>query len=157
MAAQNTNFEVEERTVGPMLIAGVRMRGKYSECGTGFAKIGRNFGRWIAGKPLLLHYDSEYKAEDADFEACMPVKRSAAVAGVSVRDLPGGRIVALMHRGPYDQLGRSYAKILDYVRQKGLRVALPTREVYVKGPGMLFRGIPKNYLTEIQMLIDGTV
>jgi hypothetical protein len=32
-------------------------------------------------------------------------------------------------------------------------VAGPTREVYIKGPGMIFRGNPKKYLTEIQMLI----
>jgi hypothetical protein len=28
---------------------------------------------------------------------------------------------------------------------------LPTREVYVKGPGLIFKGNPKNYLTEIQL------
>lgn len=27
----------------------------------------------------------------------------------------------------------------------------PTREVYVKGPGLIFKGNPKNYLTEIQL------
>jgi hypothetical protein len=27
----------------------------------------------------------------------------------------------------------------------------PPREVYVKGPGMIFKGNPKNYLTEIQL------
>lgn len=31
---------------------------------------------------------------------------------------------------------------------------MPTREVYLKGPGMIFKGNPKNYLTEIQMLIE---
>ena len=29
--------------------------------------------------------------------------------------------------------------------------ALPTREVYVKGPGLIFKGNPKNYLMEIQL------
>jgi effector-binding domain-containing protein len=52
-------------------------------------------------------------------------------------------------------LGQSYAKILDYVRAKGYAVQLPTREVYHKGPGMIFRGNPKNYLTEIQFLVEG--
>jgi hypothetical protein len=27
----------------------------------------------------------------------------------------------------------------------------PTREVCVKGPGLIFKGNPKNYLTEIQL------
>ena len=30
---------------------------------------------------------------------------------------------------------------------------MPTREIYHKGPGMIFRGSPKNYLTEIQFLV----
>src|SRR5579871_4864411 len=111
MASQQSSFEVEEKSLEPMLIAGVRMKGKYSDCGKGFAKIGRSFGRHIAGKPLLLHYDSEYKEDDADFEACMPVKKEKKVDGVSVRQIPGGRCVSLMHKGPYDSLGRSYAKI----------------------------------------------
>jgi hypothetical protein len=30
---------------------------------------------------------------------------------------------------------------------------MPTREVYLKGPGMIFKGNPKNYLTEIQIQV----
>jgi hypothetical protein len=33
-------------------------------------------------------------------------------------------------------LGRSYAKLLEYIKQKGYEVVMPTREVYVKGPGI---------------------
>jgi DNA-binding transcriptional MerR regulator len=61
----------------------------------------------------------------------------------------------ILHKGPYNQLGRSYAKILDYIRGQGYDVLSPTREIYHKGPGMFFRGNAKNYLTEIQMLIAG--
>jgi DNA-binding transcriptional MerR regulator len=148
-----TTFEVVEKDLDKVLIAGVRMKGKYSECGQGFAKIGRAFGRYIAGKCFLLHYDCEYH-EEADFEACFPISRAKQVDGISVRDLPGGRCVALLHQGPYEELGRSYAKVLAYAKHKGYEVVLPTREVYIKGPGMIFRGNPKNYLTEIQMLIQ---
>jgi DNA-binding transcriptional MerR regulator len=155
MASQQSSFEVEEKTLAPMLVAGVRMKGKYSDCSGGFAKIGRSFDRHIAGKPLMLHYDCEYKENDADFEACMPVRKAKEVEGVSVRQLPGGRCVTLMHKGPYDSLGRSYAKITTYIKEKKYEVLMPTREVYIKGPGMIFRGNPKNYLTEIQMLVKG--
>jgi DNA-binding transcriptional MerR regulator/effector-binding domain-containing protein len=145
---------VQEKVLGPMLVAGVRMKGRYSECGRGFATIGRSLGRYVCGTPFLLHYDDEYREDDADFEACMPVRQAKAVDGVSVRELPGGRCVALLHKGPYDQLGRSYAVILKHVQDKGYRVLMPTREVYLKGPGMIFKGNPRNYLTEIQMLVE---
>jgi DNA-binding transcriptional MerR regulator len=151
--AQTAN-QVQEKVLEPVLVAGIRMQGKYSDCGPAFARIGKSLGRFICGKPLLLHYDSEYREEAADFEACMPVRQRKDVAGISIHELPGGRCVSLIHQGPYDQLGRSYARIFEHINDQKCRAILPTREVYLKGPGMIFRGNPKKYLTEIQILIE---
>jgi len=156
MAMQNETYDVQEKTIEPMLLAGVRMKGKYSDCGKGFSQIGRRLGRFICGPCFLLHYDHEYKEGDADFEACFPVRdgaRSKHADGIALRELPGGRCVTLLHKGPYDQLGRSYEKILTYIKNKGYCIQSPSREVYLKGPGMIFRGNPKKYLTEIQMIV----
>jgi DNA-binding transcriptional MerR regulator len=153
MVRQSATFDVEEKTLDTLLMAGVRMKGRYGECGRGFARIGKALGRYVSGKCFLLHYDPEYKEEGADFEACMPLRKAKAVDGISVPELPEGGCVSLVHRGPYEDLGRSYAKLLAYLKEKGYEVVLPTREVYLKGPGMVFRGNPKNYLTEIQMLV----
>ncbi len=150
---QNSTFEVEEKTLDTLLIAAVRMRARYNECGKGFSQVGKKFGRYIAGKCFLLHYDAEYREDDADFETCFPIRQAKEVEGVSVRELPGGRCVSLLHKGPYEELGRSYAKVLAYIKEKGYEIVMPTREVYVKGPGMIFKGNPKKYLTEIQMLV----
>ena len=152
-AMKDATFEVEEKTVDSMLIAGVRMKGRYSDCGKGFAQIGKQLGRHICGKPFLLHYDTEYKEQNAEFEACMPVRKGASEDGISVRELAGSRCVALLHQGPYDELGPSYARILAYTKLQGYEIEMPSREVYIKGPGMIFKGNPKKYLTEIQMLI----
>ena len=145
---------MQEKMADDMLIAGVRMKGKYSDCGKGFGRIGKRFGRYICGKAFLLHYDSEYHEDDADFEACMPIRQGQSVDGISVRELPGGRCLSLLHRGPYDDMGRSYAKIFKHLAAGSHRMQMPTREIYLKGPGMIFKGNPKNYLTEIQVLID---
>jgi effector-binding domain-containing protein len=69
--------------------------------------------------------------------------------------LPGGCCLALIHRGPYDQLGRSHARILKQAGERKLKISLPTREVYIKGPGIIFTGNLKNYLTGIQPPIGG--
>lgn len=150
-AMQKVNYDIQTKTLDEMLIAGVRMKAKYSECGKGFGQIGRKFGRMICGKPLILHYDTEYKEEDADFEACMPIKKGTSKDGVDVRKIPGGKCISLMHLGPYDELGRSYEKLFNYAKENGLEIQWPTREVYIKGPGMIFRGNPQKYLTEIQL------
>jgi effector-binding domain-containing protein len=111
-------------------------------------------GRNISGNAFNLYYDSEFKEEDADIETCLPVRKGKDVDGISIRELPGGHCVSLIHKGPYETLGRSYEKIMAYIKEKGYQPKLPSREVYLKGPGMIFRGNPENYLTEIQILIE---
>lgn len=155
MALENGEFEVEERTLDTLLIAGIRFKGKYNDCGEVLGRIGRSMGRYICGKPMNLYYDSEFKEEDADIESCFPVRKGAGKDGISVRELPGGRAVTLIHKGSYDSLHRSYEKIMAYVKGKGYEVKAPIREVYLKGPGMIFKGKPENYLTEIQMVVEG--
>ena len=145
------NFAAVEKMLEPLLVAGIRMKGKYSDCGAGFSRLGRAVGRYISGKALCLYYDGEYREAEADFEPCFPVKKQVPAEGITFRTLPGGKFVTLVHRGPYDQLGRSYAKILEQAGAGKLTIGLPTREVFLKGPGMFFKGNPKNYLTEIQL------
>lgn len=155
-AVAQISDDIHEKTLEPLLVAGIRMQGRYADCGQAFGRLGRSLGRHICGKALLLHYDSEYHETDADFEACLPIRREIAVEGVSVRKLPGGPCVALVHRGPYEQLGRSYARIFEYINDRKHKVLTPTREVYLKGPGMIFKGNPKKYVTEIQVLVETT-
>ncbi len=154
MALQSAEFEVEEKELDTFLMAGIRYKGKYDDCGEMFGKIAKKMGRNIYGKPFNLYYDSEFKEDDADIETCMPVRKGRDVDGISVRQLPGGRCTSLIHKGPYETLSRSYEKIMAYIKEKGYIPKLPSREVYIKGPGMIFKGKPENYLTEIQILIE---
>ena len=147
-------FEVEEKEIETMLIAGHRMKGKYSDVGKGFGLLGKKLGRHINGKAMALYYDCEYKDDDADFEACFPVRKGKDAEGISVRELKGGKTVTLIHKGPYETLSDSYKKILAYIKEKEYKYTLPTREVYIKGPGLILKGNPKNYLTEIQMMLE---
>ena len=93
----------------------------------------------------------EYRDSDADFEPCFPIRKRVDIPGVSIRSLPAARCITLVHRGAYDQLGRSYAKIVKHIRDHDLKISLPSREIYLKAPGMIFKGNSKNYLTEIQL------
>ena len=147
---------VVEKDVPRMLIAGIRMRGHYSACGAAFARIGRSMGRFICGKPFLLLYDTEYREADADFQACMPVRPQAKHGeGIQLDELAGFRCATLIHVGPYDRSAAAYARVLRHARERNLFIIPPTREVYLKGPGMIFRGDPRRYVTEIQIPIDG--
>ena len=112
-------FDIEEKEVETMLIAGYRMRGKYNEVGEGFKMLGKAMGRHINGKAMNLYYDGEYKEEDADFEPCFPVRKGSCTDKISVRELPGGKCVSLIHKGPYETLTESYKKMYGYVTHYG--------------------------------------
>lgn len=146
--------DILEKRLDDMIFAGHRFKGKYAGVGKAFGIVGRRAGRHIAGSAMSLYYDGEFRETDADIEAGFPVSKTVAGEGISCRVLPGCRAVTLVHRGPYENLGEGYAKIFAYLEEKKLRAVLPTREVYIKGPGMIFRGNPQKYVTEIQVPVE---
>lgn len=148
-------FEIEEKNQNPYLIASIRWMGKYEDSGTYFGKLAKAIGRYIGGKAMNLYHDLEYKESDADIESCFPLRKMIENKSVSVKSLDGGSFVTLIHKGPYRTIGRSYEKVFEYMNRKGYKPRLPIREIYLKGPGIIFRGNPKNYLTEIQVQVEG--
>jgi DNA-binding transcriptional MerR regulator len=149
----SSEFKVEEKTIDALLIASIRWRGKYSDCGKAFSKLYGAMGRYVCGKPMDLYYDEGYKEDDADIETAVPIRKGRQVPGITIRELPGGKAVSLIHKGPYDLIGRAYEKLADYTQQQQLRCQSPVRQVYIKGPGLIFKN-PKNYLTEVIFLVE---
>jgi effector-binding domain-containing protein len=117
-------------------------------------KLGRALGPNIAGPALTLYYDEECREDDANYEAAMPIKKEIRKEGIAVRKLKGGRAATLIHQGPYETIGNAYKKMIDYLKAKNLKLRLPSREIYLKGPRILFNN-PKRYVTEIQYLLEG--
>lgn len=146
--------DVEERMIPDMLIAGHRMVGQYHEVGRGFALLGRYAGRVTVGKPMCLYYDGEFRENDANFEAAVEIKSAVSRPEIDCRVLEGGRAFCVMHRGPYNRLSEAYQKLFAAVKREGVAVRQPTREAYHKGPGMILKGNPERYLTEVQFLIE---
>lgn len=151
---QETLYPIEQKQLSPVLVAGMRMTGRYADCGKAFAKLGRGLGRHISGHPLCLYYNDEYREDDADFEPCVPIRKVVQLDGAHIRELSGCNCLSLIHRGPYNELGRSYERLLRHAKEHGYKLSLPSREVYLKGPGMIFKGNPQSYLTEIQIPLE---
>ncbi len=155
---ENMSLNIEEKTIEDIIFAGYRFKGSYNQIGKAFSAVGKFCGRFISGKPEGLYYDPEYREKDADIEGGFQVKpecakKNLADKNINCRELKGGRAVTLVHCGSYDTLGKSYKRILDYISGKNYTVKSPSREIYIKGPGMIFRGNPEKYITEIQFLI----
>lgn len=153
LLSQN-DYPIELKTLNPQLVAGIRMKGKFSDCGAAFGRLARLMGGNISGKPFNLFFDVDYKDDQGEFESCFPIKREKSAPGVHVRKLEGGRAVTLLHKGPYERVGATYARMFSYIHEKGLKALTPSRETYLKGPGMIFKGRPSHYLTEMQVFVE---
>jgi len=45
-----------------------------------------------------------------------------------------GRCLQFMHVGPYHEVGKSYQRLDDYAREKGLTATCPAHEIYISDP-----------------------
>lgn len=149
----SNEFEIEEKNVDSYLVASLRWKGKYSESGKAFGKVMRASGMHVCGKPFNLYHDEEFKDEGADIQSCVPVRKGRSKGDIAVSQMEAAKCVSLIHKGSYEQIGRSYAKLFKYMHEKNHKPLLPYREIYLKGPGMILKGNPANYLTEIQVVV----
>ena len=146
--------EVAVKKVDDLLIASLRYKGRYNEIGKAFGSLMRSCGRYYNGVPFALYYDPEFKEVDADIEACVPVKKEVNTGEIKSRTLKGGRAVTAIHYGPYETIGDTYKAVIDYMNKNQLKSRIPSREIYLKGPGMIFPRSPKKFVTEIQMFVE---
>ncbi|HEX2952405.1 MAG TPA: MerR family transcriptional regulator, partial [Bacillota bacterium] len=149
-----TSADIIIKNIPEMKIASIRFVGDYSEIGDAITNLMRSCGRQIGGPPFSLYYDGGYRAEDVDIEVCVPIHHIVQDDGIKTRVLPGGKALSILHPGPYETVGSSYKKIIDYLNAEEFHPKVPPREIYLKGPGMILPRSPKRYITEIQMLID---
>ena len=145
--------EVLVKYIDDMVFAGYRFTGEYDEVGNAFAKVGRVAGRNIVGPATTLYYDGEYREKDADIEGGFPLSRKIDASGIDCRVLRGGKAVTVIHRGSYDSIGKSYERLFARIESERMNPLYPSREIYLKGPGFIFKGNPKNYITELQVMV----
>ncbi|MFP4363906.1 MAG: MerR family transcriptional regulator [Spirochaetia bacterium] len=151
----NKSKGIETKEYGETLAASIRYTGKYSDVGKYIPKIYKACGGAAAGAPFNLYYDKEYKDNDADIEICVPIRKMVKSDAVTCRVIPAQKYYTLIHQGPYEELSYSYKKMFDYLAEKGEELQIPIRETYIKGPGMIFRGNPNKYITEIAVPVSG--
>ena len=100
------------------------------------------------GRHFNCYYDDAC-VEQADIELCLPVKCRITHPSVTCKKLPGIKALRTLHYGSYDTLYLAYKSVFAYANANNYKILVPTREVYLKSPGMIFKGNPANYTTEI--------
>jgi DNA-binding transcriptional MerR regulator len=148
MEENGMNYKVTVKHIESVKVATIRYKGKYSDMGKYVGKIYRALKGNAKDEPFNLYYDDEYK-EEADIEVCVPTSKTIEHAEITVKELPKIKAICTTHIGSYDKINEAYKALMDYAEENNLQMGIPSREIYKKGPGMIFKGNPKNYVTEI--------
>jgi len=108
----------------------------------------------VTGPPFFLCHEITPEAVmeanekgTATVEVAWPV--SGTVKGtreMKVYDLPGGKMVYTIHRGPYESCEPTYRRLFTWIDSQGLRISGPIREVYPNDPRVVK---PEEIITEI--------
>ncbi|WP_378954279.1 GyrI-like domain-containing protein [Pelosinus sp. sgz500959] len=153
MEDNNINYKIAFKDIPAVKVASIRYSGKYSDCGKYFDRIYKVIKGDATGAPLNCYYDDDYK-EDADIESCVPTLKQVCDSAVTTKELPPIRAISTIHTGTYESINMAYKAIFDYTQEKRVNCLTPSREIYIKAPGMIFRGNPNNYITEVIIPIE---
>ncbi|GAA0182841.1 MerR family transcriptional regulator [Clostridium sediminicola] len=147
------DYKIGVKTIESETVASIRYKGKYSDVGKYISKIYKAIKGKSEGYPFNCYHDGEYR-DEADIEVCVPTNKSINHPDITVKELPQIKALWTTHIGAYESLNVAYKAIFDYAQEHNIKCAIPTREIYVKGPGMIFKGNPNKYVTEIIIPIE---
>ena len=98
------------------------------------------------GPPFLIASEPVGGTMEIEVGApCQPVPKPAT--GLHRGRLEACRAAVAVYRGPYEQIGPVYPRLLTWVTDHGYQPAGRTREVYLNGPDEATS--PADYLTEL--------
>lgn len=88
----------------------------------------------VVGPPFGMYFGMPSETVDvaAGFPTASPV--SPTDDGVTTTDLPGGRAAQILHVGTYDSLEGTYARLMDWLRERGLQPSDVMWESYLNEP-----------------------
>ena len=144
------------RTLPAVRVAAVRYHGAWEDSGRFMAALQRAAGPKACGPPFHVYRDEGY-VEQTDLLLCLPVRAPVTDAACTNEVLPAVRALCTVHTGPYGAIGIAYKTLLDSAAQQGLTLGTPSRLIYHRGPGMIFKGDPARYRTEVAVPFSETV
>lgn len=143
------NYKIEIKEFEPVTVAAMRYKGKVSDAGKYMPAIFKAIRGNSNGAPFFCFYEVDEQTLNGDLELCVPTGEVPSAGGIESKELPRIKAVCTTHIGGYDTLNAAYQAVRRYIEENGLKVRPPWREIYIKGPGAIFKGNPAKYITEI--------
>ncbi|MBI2917286.1 MAG: GyrI-like domain-containing protein [Chloroflexi bacterium] len=136
----------------------IRKKGSYQQMGKAvralFASAAR---RALTPQPPLhgVYYNSPQEVPDAelDWELRLPIfgtfpHQHENRRGIGVSRVDAEQVAATIHKGPYDQVGKTYQVLGLWIAKNGYHVCGPAEEVYLNDPRQV---APEELLTEVRL------
>lgn len=151
------------KEISQIRVMSIREHGEYQEtigrligelCMVGGNEQSNPSGLRIAGPPMTIYHDGEYKEKDADIEVAFPIlgRLNTDDDRIRVSTLNGGRFLSLLYKGPYMGIHEGWSKAYAFAAEKGITLSIPGRELYLNDPCV----VPENELiTEILVPVIG--
>lgn len=110
----------------------------------------------ITGMPTFICHETSPEAVmvanekgTAIVEVAWPISGTVrGSGGITAYELPGGKMVRTMHRGPYETCEPTYLALFAFIADRNLRIAGPIREIYPNNPHEV---APADILMEIMV------
>jgi AraC family transcriptional regulator len=154
-AAPDPEIRVLIESLASMRVAFTRHVGPSCQVGTAWEKLMSWAGRagLLSGRPKILgivHDDPDITPpQKIRYDACLVINRTVEAQGdIGLQEIPGGDYALTTHRGPYDTLSTTYARLLgQWLPSSGREpCSTPGFEVYQNSPA---HTAPGDLMTDI--------
>jgi effector-binding domain-containing protein len=144
---------VLKKTTSQKVVSVRQILPNYSATGQLFQKIVFYIfksGSQMAGPPLAIIYDEEFKEKDVDVEVAFPIARDVPSAGeFKCKELPGyDQMATTIHKGGYESVDGAYSALMKWIEKNNYQIVGPSREIYLTDPSS--GTPPSEYVTEVQ-------
>lgn len=142
-------YQIEIRDIEPIRVAYIPYKGIVTEANKVFPNVFKSIRGKTNGAPFFSYLAMNPETKIGEMELCVPTAEMPAGNGIEIKEIPRIKAVCVTHIGSYETMHKAYAAIDKFSAENRLQLVPPFREVFIKGPGMLMKGNPDKYITEI--------
>lgn len=148
------SYSVEVKDIEPIRVAYIPYKGVATEANKVFPSVFKAIQEKANGAPFFCYYVMDQNTRMGEMDLCVPTAENPNANGITTKEIPRVKAVCVTHVGPYNTMQNAYEAIDRFARENELSLKPPFREVFIKGPGMIFKGNPEKYITEIIFPIE---
>ena len=154
--------KVKVKETKPVTVAFLSMKGPYTQISDSFGKLYgwiEQMGYKSSGPPLGIYFNAPGEVDDDElvWELLSPIGGDVDLSeadeqGLGVKRLKEIKVASVTHKGPYEDVGKTYEGLVAWINENGYKIVGPAQEVYVTG---LEETPPEKLKTEVMLPVQG--